>query len=96
MSTATRPVPQHVTVCDLCGEVIPDGDASERGSLTHGFIAHSVHSGVSGKTKHAWLIWPRRKRLGSAVEEVHYDFHADCIGRLVRDAVNARKEDADV
>jgi hypothetical protein len=97
VSTESRPVAQLVTVCDLCGETLPDDlDAMERGSLTHGFLSHSVHLGVSGRTKHAWLIWPRRKRLGPAVREVHYDFHADCIGRLVEDAVAARNADLPV
>lgn len=83
MSRQARAVETTVTVCDLCDKPIPDDlEAEERGSLTHGFLAYPVEV----RTKHAYLIWPRRKRGGPHVIERHYDFHADCIGRLVASA----------
>ena len=86
MSATTRPVAQQVTVCDLCDEIIPEVEPAERGSLTWGYIAHPV----TNQTKRVWLIWPRRKRTAPPVQEKHYDFHADCVGRLITDAVEQR------
>ena len=86
MSYQRRPITTGVTVCDLCNEVIPQAtEASEKGSLTHGYLSHTV----TAETKHAWLIWPRSD---PRVVEKHYDFHADCIGRLVENAVAERAE----
>lgn len=88
-----------MTVCDLCNEEIPDGTPDEAGSLTHGYIAHRVES---PKTKHAWLRWPPssrerktdlRRRMADPEQflERAYDFHAECILRLVEDAVLGRE-----
>lgn len=88
MSRQSRPVPTQLLVCDLCNEEINESEPGERGSLTHGFIAHKVTS----QTKWAWLYWPPAGReRGKPWEwkrqpenrERTYDFHADCILRLV-------------
>lgn len=94
MSTQSRPIPTRVDVCDLCDQVIPDDPPDERGSLTWGYIAHRV----TAKTKHAWLSWPPGGRsTGRNVSRPrepyrHYDFHAECILRLVEEAIAARKD----
>lgn len=89
MSRQKRPVPTILLICDLCNEEIDDEHPGERGSLTHGFIAHKVETPI---IKYAYLIWPPagRDRLKdhkwrSAPEnkQRQYDFHADCILRLV-------------
>jgi hypothetical protein len=89
MSRQSRPVPTSLLICDLCNEEIDTEHPGERGSLTHGFIAHKV---VVPATKWAWLHWPPAGReRGKPWEwkrqpenrERAYDFHADCILRLV-------------
>lgn len=110
MSAQTRPKPTRMTVCDLCDGEIPDGEPGERGSLTAGWIAHPVIVGdrPTGwrRTMHAWLQWPpagreRRVPLKDRLADPEtyrqrtYDFHADCILRVVEDAIAARKEPAD-
>lgn len=82
-----------MTVCDLCDKEIPEGQPDEGGSLTEGYIAHSVKA---PKTRHAWLLWPppSRKRNRRADQEPEqyrrYDFHAECILRLVESAAVTR------
>lgn len=88
MSDQQRPVETTVTICDLCGEILPEHAGDEKGSLTRGWIAHPVNI---PKTKRAWLHWPpgNRERLGWEERQKpenkprHYDFHADCILQLV-------------
>ncbi|MEV2277752.1 hypothetical protein AB0I72_19410 [Nocardiopsis sp. NPDC049922] len=96
MAKAVRPKPTHMTVCDICDEEIPDGEPGEVGSLTHGFIAHRVEM---PSTTWARLFWPpagRDRRIGWEQRQKpenrprRYDFHADCILRLVEDAIKAR------
>lgn len=98
MSTTERPKTTRMTVCDLCDEEIPDGTPDETGSITAGYIAHPVKT---PKTKHAWLRWPppsrvRRtpwdRRLAQPEEfrERVYDFHAECVLRLIESAVVTR------
>ena len=93
MSYTTRPKPTHMTVCDLCDEEIHEGQPGESGSLTTGWIAHKVEM---PRTKRAWLLWPPdlRKRKWTWEQsqkpenrQRRYDFHADCILRLVEDAI---------
>lgn len=100
MTQTTRPKPTYMTVCDLCDEEIPKGQPGEGGSLTHGFIAHKVQM---PRTKWVWLLWPpanRERRMSWEAkqkpenQERRFDFHADCILRLVEDAVQARTEGA--
>ncbi len=76
------------TLCDLCGEEIPENAPGESGSLTHGWLAHPI----TPETKHAWLRWPSGERLRTLPWEKRrlpenltrtYDFHAECILRLV-------------
>jgi len=95
MSEQIRPVQTRVEVCDLCGEILPKGEPGERGSLTAGFIAHRV----TPSTKRAWLHWPpagRERRMSWEDKRKPenrtrtYDFHADCILKLVEGAVTTR------
>ena len=97
MSTAERPKATRMTICDLCDKEIPDGTPDETGSITAGYIEHPV----TPKTKHVWLRWPppsrsRRSTLRDRLDrprEYHvrvYDFHAECILRLVEEAVVPR------
>lgn len=85
MSEQRRPKATRMTICDLCDGEIPEGKPDETGSLTTGYIAHPV----TPKTKRAWLAWPPggRKREGrwnaTDLKERRYDFHAECILRLV-------------
>lgn len=89
MTYATRPVETHVTVCDLCNEIIPKDDSNDRGSLTTGYIAHKVEI---PKTSWVYLLWPPAgwSRLKSHQEREQpewksrqYDFHGHCILDLV-------------
>lgn len=100
MSSATRPKATRMTVCDLCDEEILDGQPDETGSLTNGYIAHPVNM---PKTRHVWLMWPPggRKRKASYEDkrrdpeqfrERRYDFHAECILRLVEAAIATHPE----
>ena len=106
MADVTRPRATRMTVCDLCDKEIPDGEPSERGSLTHGWLAYPVETGdrPTGwrRTTHAWLHWPpservRRTRLEKRMADPEqfrqrtYDFHAECILRLVEEAIEQRK-----
>lgn len=99
MSQATRDKPAQVTVCDICDQEIPECTESlDRGSLTHGYIAHKV----TPRTKWAWLIWPPQDRPGSnktwqekqAERKASrtYDFHAECIVKLVQEAAERNKK----
>lgn len=106
MSGTMRPKPTRVTVCDLCDKEIPEGEPGERGSLTQGWIAHPVEMGdrPTGwrRTTHAWLQWPPGERLRRASYEKRmadpeqfrqrrYDFHAECILRLIEGALVTRR-----
>lgn len=94
-----------MTVCDLCDEEIPDGEPSEKGSLTHGWLAYPVETGERPTgwrhTAHAWLLWPPAERVRTTrlekrmadpeqFRERKYDFHAECILRLVESAIAAK------
>lgn len=100
MSRQTRDKPQTVTVCDLCQEEMDESlEPLDRGSLTHGYIAHRVET---PRTKWAWLIWPPLDRPGMSVSyqqrqaerkaSKHYDFHAECITKLVQEAIERNKK----
>jgi hypothetical protein len=99
MSEGTKPTTTRITVCDLCGKEI-EGEPGERGSLTHGFVARRVEM---PRTKWAFLNWPPagrtrrmpwRKQQEPRNQPRTYDFHADCILRLVENAVGAAKNPA--
>ena len=109
MSTDTRPKPTHMTVCDLCDREIPDGHPGERGSLTYGWLAHKVEMGERPtgwrRTLHAWILWPpaertrlnRYEKLRADPEQYRqrkYDFHAECILRVVEAAIAERNTQA--
>jgi len=100
MSNQQRPVPTTVTVCDLCGEVLPgknDYEYDETGSVTRG------HNGVPVETprvKRAFLQWPpawrqyyprRHRYTDEEMKPKRYDFHAECILNLVE--ANLHTED---
>lgn len=102
MSYQQRPVQQGVTVCDLCDEIVPDGQPDETASVTAGYLAHPF----TPKTKRAWLLWPppSRKRGADVRRRIadpqqfrdrRYDFHAECLLRLVEAAI-AERAGADV
>lgn len=101
MASEIRPVPTTVVVCDICGEPIPeDTDPTERGSLLAGYIARPV----TPRTRWAWLDWPSnatgvtRRRAAKAGREYlpqrRYDFHGECITRLVTEAAARDAETA--
>ena len=105
MSTQTRAKPTRMTVCDLCDKEISDTEPGEIGSLTHGWLAHQVVVGdrPTGwqKTLHAWLQWPpagRERRVSlerrladpEQYRQRRYDFHAECILRVVEKAIVER------
>lgn len=88
MADVVRPQPTLVTVCDLCGEVIPEASSEERGSLMWGYGSNHV----TRRTKYVWFKWPssdwRRKhsveeRMKPENQQRNYDFHAECILKLV-------------
>jgi hypothetical protein len=96
MSGATRDIPQHVTICDLCNDVIDEDEhPMDRASLSHGYIAHKV----TEKTKRVWFRWPDLNRPGfsrTAADErqaremrVDWDFHAKCVYDVLKAAVEA-------
>lgn len=89
MSSQVRPVETVVTVCDLCGEVIPASTGStDRGSLIAGYIAHDV----TPVTKRAWLRWPDLDRQTELRRKtVDYDFHGRCITDLVEANLHRRE-----
>lgn len=101
MSETTRPKPTRMTVCDLCDQELPKEEPGEGGSLTAGWIDHKVEL---PRTKIARLIWPPanrelrqtwKERTAPENRKRHFDFHADCILRLVEDAIAARTAQGD-
>lgn len=103
MTTTKRLKATRMTVCDLCNEEIEDGTPDETGSITAGYIAHPVRT---PKTKHAWFRWPPPSRVRKTVvgqrvarsEEFRprvYDFHAECILRLIEEAIATRQSRVD-
>lgn len=81
-------------VCDLCKKIIPEGThPMDTASLSHGYIAHRV----TERTKRVWFRWPDLSRPGGRYDaererkaremRVEYDFHAECIYALVKEAV---------
>ena len=89
MSHQLRPVETRLLICDLCNEPIPDHEPGERGSLTHGYIAHKAEA---SRMTWIYLLWPPAGRDRTKSYEWRqqpenrkreYDFHADCILRLV-------------
>lgn len=92
MSQQSRPRPMRMTICDLCDhEIASDGsDHDNRASLQHGFRRQTA------ETRALWLRWPRGSWLRTASwearsapenQEREWDFHVDCIARLVSDNV---------
>ncbi|MBO0880333.1 MAG: hypothetical protein J2P17_08260 [Mycobacterium sp.] len=89
MSNERRPIEQTVMVCDLCGDIIPQDDQSEIGDITKGYAAPPV---VTPKTRYARLQWPpafrkyyprKRDFTSEELRYRRYDFHADCILKLI-------------
>lgn len=100
MSTDTRGVPQQVTVCDLCNEIIPERTHSmDSASLSHGYIAHPV----TEVTKRVSFHWPDRNRPGYSrtreqeekAREMHveWDFHAECVYNALKVTIEANRVD---
>ena len=96
MSSAKRDVPQRVTVCDLCNEIIPERThPMDTASLTRGYIAHPV----TEVTKRVWFHWPDRNRPGltrtreqeerAREMRVEWDFHAQCVYDALKEAIKA-------
>ena len=72
---------------DHRGQVTRDGHGVELGSVTFGWIARTV----SNLTRRGYLLWPpgswsRMKKWDELPESVTYDFHGECILRLVEEA----------
>lgn len=104
MSNQTRAIPTPVVVCDLCDEVLKDdGNNLKRASLVHGYGGVPREEKPKARAWH--LRWspsdwtgPHRPTFEEqrANEERYrtrtYDFHAECLLRLVEDAIAAREE----
>jgi hypothetical protein len=97
MTEALRPKEIMMTICDLCGEVIPEVPTEERGSLTFGYNGRKV----TRSTKHVWFGWPSAHwRRNHTVEERmrpenqtrSYDFHTECILKLVEANLYAHED----
>lgn len=96
MGTAHRPVDTYVDICDLCDEILEKtAGGQDVGSLTHGYLSHEVNI---PKTKRVWFSWPPRSRSGRTTPEQviaetamskQYDFHAECILKLLVDHIEA-------
>ena len=103
MSNGVVPKPTSVLLCDICGEEIQEttyrggqdhrgqvtreAHGIEQGSVTFGWIAHTV----SNLTRRGYLLWPpgswaRTKAWNELPPSVTYDFHGECILRLVEEA----------
>lgn len=100
MTQKIRSTPTLVTVCDLCNEEITDQQRGDGGELLHGH----KRTPVTEKTGWARMYWPTsnwsRKRDWRETSKPEnqprqYDFHGECIVRLVQEAVARREESAD-
>jgi len=80
---------------DHRGQVTREGHGIEQGSVTFGWIARTV----SNLTRRGYLLWPpgswsRTKAWNERPASVTYDFHGECILRLVEQArANLDKSD---
>jgi len=95
MSYQTRPVATGVTVCDLCdNEIRGEREKQMSGSLIRGYIPHPVSPATKHVWFHSWLPEALKNwRHGHArphAEGKKYDFHYECIEKLVREAVASR------
>ncbi len=108
MSTAYRDKPQYVTVCDLCDGEIDNGNRhDEWGSLLRGASGPPVTertktfqlfwpSGSRQRSRAGKPIHGRGNKRGAYFDpqytERQYDFHAECILRLVEHSVALRED----
>lgn len=103
MSSQMRPQQTLMTVCDLCDEPITSENHARNASLVHGY---GSFDGAAGKPKaKAWyLLWNPRNWPGGRAprwEESrlpentyrHYDFHTECILKLVETAIAFRENE---
>lgn len=104
MSNQTRAVPTQVVVCDLCDGVLKDGDNNlKRASLVHGYGGMPHAEKAKARAWH--LRWSPSDWVGRhrptfeeqrSNEERYrtreYDFHTECLLRLVEDKIAARQE----
>jgi len=97
MTEALRPKEIMMTICDLCGEVIPESRPEERGSLSWGDNGPKV----TRRTRHVWFSWPSSnwRRTHTVEERMRpenhyrtYDFHTECILKLVEANLYAHED----
>ena len=104
MSSQMRPRETLMTVCDLCDEPITTDNHARKASLVHGY------GGVATPEERArvgwwYLLWHPRDWPGGRAprwEEGrwpentyrHYDFHTECILKLVETAIAHRENQA--
>jgi hypothetical protein len=98
VSHAVRPKPVAMTVCDLCDKEIGEDRMKQ---IAGKLAGHFINPDASSKTPRVYFLtwlkeqltpaaWPPGHALGTPRGR-SYDFHYECIERLVREAVEARE-----
>lgn len=99
MSRQARPVSTIQTICDLCDEAMTDEQPAKTASLVHGYGGTPDRQAAT-----AWYLlwdprnwpgfrrptWEEQQRDKKRWAYRHYDFHTECLLRVVEDAIEAR------
>jgi len=97
LSSGKAKVEVAVTLCDICGEVIPDNlKNDEKGRLLADSWS-STAKATDKKITFRWPTWrkfeefPPEERYVQGNQPKEYDFHGECLMRVIQEASEARR-----